>query len=79
MQWELFREEKSAAEGGDRDAYGDPMLSLPQIILLIIIILLIQMMMILLIQMMMIIIVIRKMTMILPLHNTLLKQEQSDC
>ena len=58
VQWELFREEKSAAEGGDRDAYGDPMLSLPQIILLLFIILLIQMMMILLIQMMMIIIVI---------------------
>ena len=34
VQWELFREEKSAAEGGDRDAYGDPMLSLPQMILL---------------------------------------------
>ena len=33
-----FPREKSAGEGGDRDAYGDPMLSLPQMILLLFII-----------------------------------------
>ena len=43
VQWELFREEKSAAEGGDRDAYGDPMLSLPQMILLPLLLLLLLM------------------------------------
>ena len=44
VQWELFREEKSAAEGGDRDAYGDPMLSLPQMILLPLLLLLLLLM-----------------------------------
>ena len=45
VQWGLFREEKSAAEGGDRDAYGDPMLSLPQMILLLLLLLLLDEMM----------------------------------